>query len=220
MGGPGGCTVGEGQSGLQGRSEPPTSPAFLVGGGKQEALPCAPSPLMAGVVGAGVLMGGWVQDRRAGGCSSFLDLSARLPWGGARAPWRQLRAIVARCFWRDGEGTRIASVPGRPWHRASRTHPRGPAQQLHRHQLQWVSLNVLLAQGVAFLSTCCVLGIELIWRPKGGQTAPDLLPGSTCLPRRASGGCAVHESHSPLPSPQRRGQTAEAPRVSRVAVPC
>ena len=33
------------------------------------------------------------------------------------------------------------------------------------------------------------------------------------------GGRAVHESHSPLLSPQRRRQTAEVPGVSRVAVP-
>lgn len=148
---------------------------------------------MAGVVGAGGLMGGWVQDRKAAGCSSSLDLSARLPWGGARAPWRQLEAIVARYFWREGGWRKglalLLFLGGHGTGQAGLT-PEGlpgSCTDTSCSGFPWC-ISVLPAQGIAFLSTCCVLGIELIWRPKGGQTDPDLLPWSTGLPRRASGG--------------------------------
>lgn len=79
---------------LQGRGEPPTSPAFPVGGGKQEALPCELTALMAKVVGAGGLMGGWVGAAPAWTCQASL--------GWSQSPLEAARGHSSQMFLEEG----------------------------------------------------------------------------------------------------------------------
>ena len=83
-----------------------------------------------------------------------MDLSVRLPWGGARAPWRQLEAIVARCFWRRGGWRKGLGLP--LFLGGHGTRQVGPTPKDACSGLPWC-LSALLAQGEAILTpaVCC-----------------------------------------------------------------
>lgn len=175
---------------MKGRGEPPTSPAFPVGGGKQEALPCAPTALMAKVVGAGGLMGGWVQ--------LLLGPVSQASLGWSQSPLEAARGHSSQMFLEEGgleEGTRAASVPGRPWHKAGRTHPQG--------RLQWASLVPKCASstGQSHPDTCCVLRLGPSGGPRAVRQPLTCFQGAQVSQEGLLGRCTVHESHSPPPSP-------------------